>query len=199
MRHFLFGLFASFFCTAQLTLDTIKLPSELEETSGLEYLGDNFITHNDSGDKPRLYVFTPEGDLIKSVRFYTLKNQDWEDLAADKDHYYLADTGNNNGTRENLRIYILGKDLMPKGTIKIRYEAQKTFSKDPRNEYDAEALAVVGDNLVLFSKNRKTLQSQIYTFSKKEGDYSLIPKTTIQTDALITAAMILMGSTIFTH
>ena len=188
MRYFFLGLLAPYFCLAQLTLTTVKLPSELEETSGLEYLGEHLITNNDSGDKPRLYVFTPQGELIKSIRFYNLKNRDWEDLAADEDHFYIADTGNNYATRENLRIYILGKDLIPQGTIKIHYEAQKTFSKESRNEYDAEALAVVGEDLVLFSKNRKTLQSQIYVFPKNEGNYSLIPEQTIDTKALITAA-----------
>ena len=133
-------------------------------------------------------MFTTQGELTKSIRFYNLKNKDWEDLAADKDHFYIADTGNNYATRENLRIYILGKDLMPKGTIKIHYDAQKTFSKESRNEYDAEALTVVGEDLVLFSKNRKTLQSQIYVFPKTEGSYGLIPKQTIDTKALITAA-----------
>ena len=87
-----------------------------------------------------------------------------------------------------MKIYILNKDLIPEGTIHIRYENQKTFSKESINEYDAEALTVVGENLVLFSKNRKTRQSQIYTFPKTAGDYSLTPITTIDTRALITAA-----------
>ena len=117
-----------------------------------------------------------------------LINKDWEDIASDEEHFYIADTGNNYATRENLRIYVLGKDLIPQGTIKIDYEAQQIFSKESRNEYDAEALAVVGADLVLFSKNRKTLQSQIYILPKTEGSYSLTPKQTIDTKALITAA-----------
>lgn len=188
MRFLFIGLFASFWCNAQMSVTTIKLPSEIEETSGLEYIGENLITINDSGDKARLYVFTPKGDLIKNIRFYDLKNKDWEDLAADESHFYIADIGNNYATRENLKIYILSKDLIPQGTIKIAYEAQKTFSKEARNEYDAEALTVVGDELVLFSKNRKTLQSQIYFFPKTEGSYRLSPSAVIDTNALITAA-----------
>ena len=188
MRYFLIGFFASFWCSAQLSINTIKLSSEVEETSGLEYIGDNLLTINDSGDKARVYVFTPKGHLIKNIRFYDLKNKDWEDIAADKEHYYIADIGNNFATRENLKIYILSKDLIPQGTIKIKYEAQKTFSKESRNEYDAEALTVVGDDLVLFSKNRKTLKSQIYFFPKTEGSYSLTPTAVIDTKALVTAA-----------
>ena len=78
------------------------------------------------------------------------------------------------------------EDFYPKGTIRIRYEAQKTFSKEIRNAYDAEALAAVGDQLVLFSKNRLTLQSEIYTLPKIEGSYSLIPSASINTESLIT-------------
>ena len=61
MRPFFFGFFKTFCCSAQLSLTTIKLPTQLEETSGLEYIGENLLTHNDSGDKPRLYEFTKEG------------------------------------------------------------------------------------------------------------------------------------------
>ena len=188
MRYFLIGFFTSLCSIAQISLKTIKLPSQLDETSGLEYIGDNLLTLNDSGDKARLYVFSKEGDLIKNIRFYNLKNKDWEDLAADQDHYYIADIGNNYATRENLRIYILDRNLIPKGTIRIEYENQKNFSKETLNKYDAEALTVVGDNLVLFSKNRKTLQSEIYTFPKLEGNYALTPSGIINTEALITSA-----------
>ena len=188
MRYFLIGFFTSLCSIAQISLKTIKLPSQLDETSGLEYIGENLLTLNDSGDKARLYVFTKEGDLIKNIRFYNLKNKDWEDLAADQDHYYIGDIGNNYATRENLRIYILDRNLIPKGTIRIEYENQKTFSKETLNKYDAEALTVVGDNLVLFSKNRKTLQSEIYAFPKLEGNYALTPSGIINTEALITSA-----------
>lgn len=188
MRYLVIGFIASFWCSAQLSISTITLPFQIEETSGLEFIGDNLLTINDSGDKAILYVFTPEGDLIKNIRFYNLKNKDWEDLAADKEHYYIADIGNNYATRDNLKIYILGKDLIPQGTIRIEYKGQNTFSKESINEYDAEALAVVGNDLVLFSKNRKTLKSQIYIFPKTEGSYSLTYDAIIDTEALVTAA-----------
>ena len=108
MRFLLVTLVAVSICNAQLSLTTIKLPSELEETSGLELFGDNLLTLNDSGDKAVLYEFTKEGELVKSIRFYDLKNKDWEDLAGDETSYYIADTGNNYATRENLKIYIGG-------------------------------------------------------------------------------------------
>ena len=173
---------------SQITFTSIKLDKDLVETSGLELYGENFITHNDSGDKANLYVFNPKGRLIKSVRFHDIKNKDWEDIAADDDHYYIADTGNNYANRKNLKIYILTKELIVKGEISVSYSAQKDFTKRALNSFDAEALTVVGDSLVLFSKNRLTQQSELYTFPKKEGDYVLSPSAILKVESLITAA-----------
>lgn len=173
---------------SQITFTTIKLDKDLVETSGLEIYGENLITHNDSGDKANLYVFNPKGRLIKSVRFHDIKNKDWEDIAADDDHYYIADTGNNYANRKNLKIYIITKELIVKGEISISYSAQKDFTKRALNSFDAEALTVVGDSLVLFSKNRLTQKSELYTFPKKAGDYVLSPSAILKVESLITAA-----------
>ena len=188
MRLFLLLFLTSFLSSAQLTLTTLNLPKSVQETSGLEFFGDYLITHNDSGDDPKLYFLTQEGKKVMEIKLNQLKNKDWEDITADEDHYYIADTGNNFATRENLKIYILNRDFIPEGSLSIRYEAQTTFSREPLNEFDAEALAAVGEHLVLFSKNRKTLQSELYVIPKTSGDYVLTPRTSITTQALITAA-----------
>ena len=188
MRFIIILLFLPLKGITQLSYETIKMPKSVEETSGLELFGDYLITHNDSGDKPKLYIINQKGKKIMEIELNQLKNKDWEDITADSENFYIADTGNNYATRENLKIYILDKDFFLKGTISIRYEAQTTFSREPRNEFDAEALAVIGDRLVLFSKNRKTLKSEIYSFPKIAGDYILTPKAVINSDALITAA-----------
>ena len=189
MRFIIFlFFFSSSIAKAQLSYTTISLTKSLDETSGLERFGDYLISHNDSGDDPKLYIFDTDGEKILEVEINKIKNKDWEDLASDSEHVYIADTGNNYATRENLKIYILNRQFIPQGSIQIRYEAQKTFSREAKNEYDAEALAVVGDELILFSKNRKTFKSQIYSFPKVAGDYVLTPRKVIDTQALITAA-----------
>lgn len=188
MRFVILLFFSVSIATAQLSYTTINLSKSLKETSGLELYGDYLISHNDSGDKPKLYVFNTEGEKIIEIEINNIKNKDWEDIASDSEHFYIADTGNNFATRENLKIYILNRQFIPQGSIQIRYQAQKTFSKESRNEYDAEALAVVGNELILFSKNRKTLKSELYSFPKVAGDYVLSPRKVIDTKALITAA-----------
>ncbi len=188
MRLFLFLFYFSFLVSAQLTHTTFKMPKSTNETSGLEFFGDYLITHNDSGDKPKLYLLTQEGQKVMEIELNQLKNKDWEDITADDKYYYIADTGNKFGTRENLIIYILEQNFIPKAEIYISYEAQINFSKQPKSEFDAEGLAVVGKDLVLFSKNRKTMKSEIYTFPKAAGKYVLTPRAVIDSNALITAA-----------
>jgi len=188
MRLFLSLLLISQLSMAQLTLTSLDLPKSVQETSGLEFFGDYLVTHNDSGDDPKLYLLSKEGKKVMELSLNQLNNLDWEDITADANHYFIADTGNNFATREDLKIYILNRNFIPEGSVSIRYEAQTSFSRESLNEFDAEGLAAVGEHLVLFSKNRKTLQSELYVIPKTSGDYVLSPRATIDTQALITAA-----------
>ena len=72
-------------------------------------------------------------------------------------------------TRENLRIYILNKNFTPKGTINIRYKKQTTFSKETFNEFDAEGLAVFGEELIYSQKTGKHLILKYILSLKKKG------------------------------
>ena len=81
-------------------LETIVLPKIINETSGLEILNEVFITHNDSGGEPSLYFFNLNGEIINSIKleeepFWEIYNNDWEDITADKDYIFIADTAMN--------------------------------------------------------------------------------------------------------
>ncbi len=62
---FILLIFVSGVMSAQLFVETIKLPKKIDETSGLEYFRGHFITHNDSGGKSKFHSFTSEGDFLK--------------------------------------------------------------------------------------------------------------------------------------
>ena len=47
-------LFIDLSVQSQTIIDIKFLPKKINETSGLEYLNGNFITHNDSGGKEKL-------------------------------------------------------------------------------------------------------------------------------------------------
>ena len=171
---------------SQIKLEEIELPKKIKETSGLEYIGDNFITHNDSGDDPKLYEFNHKGELLRFTRFYSILNRDWEDITFDGEKYYIADVGNNYATRKNLTIYIIDKKLNLTDSIKIKYKNQKSFNYLKSNSFDAEALLSIGDSLAIFSKNRKNLSTEVYVFPKKPGKYELKPLISLSVNSLIT-------------
>ena len=175
---------------AQTVEKVVELPVQVYETSGLEYFEGNFLTHNDSGGKPILYLFSEAGELLENYLIPNAKNKDWEDLTGDEDLFYISDTGNNNGSRKKLKILMVDpkKNFDLVGEIKINYKNQKNFEKRKKHPYDLEAIAALPKSLVLFSKNRMTFTTELYFIPKKEGSYSLKPKRSLPVNSLITGA-----------
>ena len=149
-------------------IDTVVLPKIINETSGLEILNDVFVTHNDSGGEPSLYFFNISGEIINSIKiekenFLEIYNNDWEDITADEDYLYIADTGNNFGTRDNLNIIKVKKsDFSIDDKIDIFYSDQESFFPSSKHKYDAEALLIIEDKIALFSKDRDSLNTDLY-------------------------------------
>lgn len=186
-------LFASFLLVTLSACTTNKLPEgaielskKIDETSGLASFENNFLTLNDSGGKPALYSFNAKGDLLETHKIDGAINRDWEDIAQDSTHFYIADTGNNYATRDDITVYIVTKDFKLKDSIKISYASQKNFKKKKKNKYDAETLIAYGDSLLIFSKNRKSQKTQLYAFPKEGGQFSLEKIHTYDVNALIT-------------
>ena len=149
-------------------IDTLVLPKIINETSGLEILNDVFVTHNDSGGEPSLYFFNLSGEIINSIKiekenFWEIYNNDWEDITADEDYIYIADTGNNFGTRVNLNIIkVKISDFSVDDKIDIFYSNQDSFFPSSKHEYDAEALLIIEGKIALFSKDRDSLNTDLY-------------------------------------
>jgi hypothetical protein len=171
-------------------LFSMALPKMIDETSGLEFWDKAFITHNDSGDEARLYRFSSEGKLLEVITIPDAQNNDWEDLAKDQNYFYIADSGNNKGNRKNLSILIVDpqNDFQKMGEIRFRYAAQQNFNKRNQHPFDAEALIATADVLLLFSKNRDNLSTQLYSLPKTPGEYSLSPLISLEVESLITGA-----------
>ncbi len=82
-----------------------SLCPQLDENSGLILLNDNFLTLNDSGGDPKIYVIdTVSGCINRTVVVANVVNHDWEALTMDTDYIYIGDFGNNSGTRTNLQM-----------------------------------------------------------------------------------------------
>ena len=187
--HFLIASFVALFtaCTPKKTsISIIELPSIIDETSGLALVGNNFLTHNDSGGSASLYEFNDYGALVGEHPIIGAVNRDWEDLAEDENYFYIADIGNNSGKRKDLTVYKTTKDFELKDSIKIKYQKQKSFKKNKKTKYNAETLFVVGDSLVLFSKNMKSMNTHLYVFPKEGGSYVLSSRKKFKINTLIT-------------
>ncbi|MDP1727006.1 MAG: T9SS type A sorting domain-containing protein [Bacteroidota bacterium] len=170
MKKLLFALLFILFGSAiqAQTLTPVKicdLPADLAETSGLTTIGINqFLSHTDSGNEPKVMVFDSLGVIKRKIKLYNATNIDWEDLTKDKNgNIYVGDFGNNNSDRNNLRIYIIPdpktitKDSTPAGILSFTYSDQKAFPPAAAYQnYDMEAFFWFNDSLYLFSKNRTT-------------------------------------------
>ncbi|MDZ4668272.1 MAG: T9SS type A sorting domain-containing protein [bacterium] len=139
------------------------LPAELSETSGLIKIGPNkFVSHNDSGNEPILFVFDSSGLIQRRIKISNAQNVDWEDLTMDsKGNVYIGDFGNNNSDRTNLRIYVVAspntytKDSTIAGITNFTYSDQKAFPPAVAYQnFDMESFFWFNDSLYLFSKNR---------------------------------------------
>lgn len=185
-------------CLGQnLLLDSITaLDPIVVESSGMIYLQDKLITHNDSGGEAALYeVDTLSGNVIRKVVISNIPNTDWEDICYDDTHIYIGDFGNNFGTRQDLKVYkVLIADFQTKDTlvaesIAFSYADQTTFNSNQfQTNFDVEGLISWGDSLYIFSKNWGNSKTNIYPLSKTPGTYVISKTDSIDTQGLITGA-----------
>ena len=179
-----------------VVLESIVLPKVINETSGLEILNEVFITHNDSGGEPVIYFFNLNGEITNSIKleeesFWEIYNNDWEDITADENYIFIADTGNNFGNRSNLNIIkVKTNDLSIDGKIDLTYKDQeKFFSRFPRpkHKYDAEALFLIEDKIAILSKDRSNLFTDLYLIDKETNSRQVLEsKITYDVNSLIT-------------
>ncbi|MFD2513641.1 hypothetical protein ACFSRY_07165 [Pontibacter locisalis] len=153
-----------------------SLPGEISESSGVVALyGQNqFLTHNDAGNKPYLYKLNSRGNIQETIKL-KLPNVDWEDLAMDNEgNIYIADTGNNNNGRKELAVYKINLNSPSKvEAIRFTYEDQKKYPppKKERN-FDSEAAFWADGNIYLISKDRGRGElAKVYRLPDKAGQY----------------------------
>ncbi|WP_353408597.1 hypothetical protein [Pseudoteredinibacter isoporae] len=176
---------------------THKLVKALEETSGLAQHGGLLWTHNDSGDKARIYAMNEQGDIQKTILIENGHNFDWEEMAHDKQHLYVADIGDNFGQREESYLYRLAWSDLEKAsdnasvqatkmTVRIAGKPKQVPNKEVHN-FDFEGLTSVGDELWLFSKNRQDGHSSLYRLTKDDAEQTVSASASYPVDMLVTA------------
>ena len=138
-----------------------------------------------------MYYLNQDGELLFRRIFNDLKNNDWEDLTADEEFIYIADTGNNFDTRENLRIIKIPIDSENNyfEIINFHYPEQVKFiTLEKSSQYDAEGLITIGENLIIFTKNKLKKITEIYTLPKIAGTYEAKKIGSLNIQSIITGA-----------
>lgn len=177
------------------TVSLGNLPAEVSETSGLLFYDNSLITHNDSGNDAQLFVLdTLTLEITRTVTISNASNTDWEDLAADDNFIYIADIGNNLGNRTDLGIYRIRKtdfdssDVVMAERISYAYADQSDFSGSANSDWDAEALIILGDSLIVFTKQWQSNGTIAYSLPKTPGDHVAEPLEAYASNGLITGA-----------
>ncbi|MCL6294028.1 hypothetical protein [Jejuia spongiicola] len=159
------------------------LPKALNEASGIETNNHSDLIWmvNDGGNASKLFGLSSDGK-IKKVLKINAKNNDWEDLASDKEgNIYIGDFGNNANKRKNLAILKISVDsLNNKGKINIErisfnYPNQNKFPPKKKHLYfDSEAFFHFNDSLYIFTKSRVKGdfgKTDLYRIPAKQGKH----------------------------
>lgn len=155
------------FGSGQVAVKKFDLPPGLSEVSGMFYNKGFFGLHGDGGSAPAIYRLTMDGKIHDTTTL-SQANTDWEDMGINSRFVVLGDFGNNQGTRKDLALILipadsLGKKQVNAGVVKFSYPDQVDFSSNTFSDYDCEAIIVLEDSALLFSKSKSTAICRIYS------------------------------------
>ena len=199
------GLFFSGGLIAQSEVSWVgALPASIQESSGLLLVGNRFVTHNDSGNTPELFVLdTASLEVVRRVLITNAENTDWEALAQDAVSIYIGDIGNNLGNRRDLKVLRISKedfsraDAVQASVISYAYEDQSGFGGTQNSDWDAEALLAGPDSLFIFTKQWPGGETVAYRIPKEPGQYRALRTGVYPAGGLITGASPIPGEEAF--
>lgn len=158
--------------------------NQINEASGLAAGINNpgmLWTHNDSGDKARLFLLDEYGHFKAEFKLKDIKNRDWEDIytgpgpEAGKNYIYIAEMGDNNAVHELKYIYRFEEPKLSDESREISNIEVITFIY-PDGKRDAESLFVDPQT------------KDIYVLSKREQNIGIYkaayPQSTSKTITL---------------
>ncbi len=171
----------------------------LNESSGLTFINGKLWTFCDSGNPNDIYrIDTATATVMQTVDISNASNVDWEDMTSSNDYLFIGDFGNNNGNRQDLKIYRINKaDLTGSATtvtasvINFSYSDQTSFPSLPNNNnFDCEAMIFLNDSIHLFSKNWVDNQTRHYVLANSPGTRVAQYRETYNTGFLVTSAAV---------
>ena len=160
------------------------LPPELREASGLSLSRTQpgvLWAHNDSGDAPVLYAIDLKGKLLAKVAVTNATATDWEDISSGpcpsgvgtgRPCLYIADTGNNNQSRDILTIFVVEEPLISgaDSTQPMSVAARSFRYRYPKLNEDTEALAVLPSGDITVVTKGRTPTISFFGLTKADVD-----------------------------
>lgn len=201
---FLSLLLTSCFQTEYKPFSKIK-NDKIDESSGIvksKKYEDIFWTHNDSGDKARIFAIRKDGTLVKEVFVKDAKNIDWEDITFDNSgKIVIADIGNNRNARKDLTLYFVEEPNIFSNSekqmtveiskkIQVVYPDQKEFPPLRKEKnFDCEAIFLAEGKLYFLSKNRGNRKTKLYSLPNFFDEFQTLELLEeFETDSQVTAA-----------
>ncbi len=144
---------------------------EISESSGIaaSRLTDGVLwTHNDSGDRPRVFAVDLRGEHLATLYVGDAANRDWEDMAsfelAGVSYLLLADIGDNAARRPHCTLYFVAEpavDPTRRGVDLHRPAATTVTFTYPDGPQNCESAAVV------VGEDGDALDITVYLISKR--------------------------------
>jgi hypothetical protein len=115
------------------------------------------LTHNDGGHPASIYALDVTGSLVGELPLEGTRNEDWEDIATGDCQagscIYLADVGDNGGSRKTITLYRLKDPGTYTGDPAVPDAFPMVLPNGPR---DIEALFILpGEEAYLLTKGRR--------------------------------------------
>ena len=155
-------------------------------------------THNDSGDKARIYATNLQGEDLGRFRVRGADADDWEDIALgpcpeDSTGHaclFIADTGNNDGRRRRGVIYIVAEPIVSidssdsEPRTERAHELRVTY---PDGRRDIEALAVTPNGDILLVTKGSRGRVLLYTIPANKTTEESVRITAVDTLPILPA------------
>ncbi|MEH0155175.1 hypothetical protein V6R21_13600 [Limibacter armeniacum] len=158
---------------------------KLKEASGLvaSQQSKNLLwTHNDSGDKARIFAIDTTGKLLLEVTLEETTNRDWEDIAIAKNlnstsesefYLYIGDIGDNKAQYDSIQIHRIKEpvqfDTSAISLPKAEFETYNFIYPD--GPKDAETLLVDPWTLDLYIVTKREKHTYVYWAPSPQDTY----------------------------
>jgi hypothetical protein len=168
--------------------------SSIDESSGLtasKRFPGIFWTHNDQGHLPVLFAVNRAGKTVARYKVTGVNIDDWEDVAVDNSgHIYIADTGNNDGSRDKVQVYLIPEPT-PKGSGSVRVQKSWKLSYPSSGSFNGEAFFVNNGYGYLVGKELVNNGAPVYRFPiSSPGSFMLQRVGTLRVNSRVTGAAV---------